>query len=114
VSILYTITVLTFLAFIYQWFARITLNNAIFKDGFIYGTCATFLIQSLVQDSFGQTAYIALVNASWVSGWYSVPFAIIALLTMAGLLFVGFRIAIPANEKARREAEQKKKDENNG
>jgi hypothetical protein len=32
---------------------------------------------------------------------------------MAGLLFVGFRIAIPANEKAQRD-EQNKKDESNG
>lgn len=113
-SLLYTLTILAFLAFIYQWFARISLNNARFKDGLIYGMGATFVVQSIVQDIVGQTSYVALVNASWVSGWYTVPFAIIALLAMAGLLFVGFRIAIPANEKARREEEQKKKDENNG
>ena len=113
-SFLYTLTILAFLAFIYQWFARISLDNARFKDGLIYGMCVTFLVQSLVQDIVGQTSYVALVNASWVSGWWTVPFAIVALLGMAGLLFIGFRYAIPANENARREAEQKKKDENNG
>lgn len=112
-SLIYTLTILAFLAFIYQWFARISLDNARFKDGLIYGMCATFLVQSLVQDIVGQASYVALVNASWVSGWWTVPFAIISLLGMAGLLFVGFRYAIPFNEKARQE-EQKKKDENNG
>jgi hypothetical protein len=113
VSFLYTLTVLVFLTFIYQWFARISLDNARFKDGLIYGICASFLVQSIVQDVVGQASYVAMVNASWVSGWFTLPFAIMALLAMAGLLFVGFRIAIPANEKAKRE-EQNKKDETNG
>jgi hypothetical protein len=114
VSILYTLCILASLAFVYQWFARITLENARFKDGLIYGMGATFIVQSIVQDIVGQQAYINLVTVSWVSGWYTVPLALIALFIMAGLLFVGFRIAIPANEKARREEEQKKKDNDNG
>ncbi len=110
-SLIYTLTILAMLAFIYQWFARISLDNPRFKDGLIYGMCGTFLAQSLVQDVIGQEAYINLVTVSWVSGWYTIPLAVIGLLIMAGLLYVGFRYAIPANEKKRKEeAEQNKKD----
>jgi hypothetical protein len=74
--------------------------------------CATFLVQSLAQDAIGQQAYINLITVSWVSGWWTVPLALVALFIMAGLLFVGFRYAIPANEKAKQE--QQKKDKDNG
>ena len=109
-TLVYTLTVLLGVYAVYQWFANISLDNPRFKDGFMYGVCVFVLVQSLAQDAIGQSAYIAMISSSWLSGWITVPFAIISLLLMALSLFIGFRIILPKVEKELKEAEKKQDD----
>jgi hypothetical protein len=46
---------------------------------FIKGALLYMALESLVRDIMGKEAYIIYVRDAWLSGWYTVPFALIAL-----------------------------------
>lgn len=60
------------------------------SEMFFLGSTTAFAILSLIQDFIGKEVYIQLVKDHWVSGWIGVPLCIL------GLLYIAFRLAIPA------------------
>lgn len=47
-----------------------------FNAGVVVGLCCL----SLLQDTIGKEAYIAIIDEHWVSGWISVPISIAIML----------------------------------
>jgi hypothetical protein len=57
------------------------------REMFFLGMTTGLLVLSLLQDWIGKETYLQLAEEHWVSGYFSVPFAIIALL------YIAFRLA---------------------
>lgn len=60
--------------------------------GVVIGWSLDSAFHSLFQDFVGQEGYINLVRNHWISGWYTVPGALL-LLAMGILAWVGVVVA---------------------
>ncbi len=56
--------------------------NKYFIAGWLFSSC----LSSLYQDALGKDKYMALMNLAWLSGWITVPLAIVGLLVVVILL----------------------------
>ncbi len=58
---------------------------------FLNGCLAVIACRSLIQDFYGMEQWLAIERAGWVSGWYTVPVALVMLA------FVVVSAALEAN-----------------
>lgn len=58
-----------------------------FWAGFVMYPC----LSSLHQDALGKDAYVRLVSDAWISGWWTVPIALVALSACAWIYAKGLR-----------------------
>ncbi len=55
-------------------------NSSILTDGVAIGSGITVAVMSLFQDVLGQERYIDLIRNHWVTGYFSVPLALLLLV----------------------------------
>lgn len=55
--------------------SALSVTTRSFHAGVVFAIC----IESLVQDALGREGYIAVVRAHWISGWITVPIALVGL-----------------------------------
>jgi len=57
-------------------------------ETFLAGVVATLGFSSLYQDILGKEAYLKMVDAGWLSGYYTVPLALLCILAGLGTLSI--------------------------
>lgn len=58
-----------------------------YMKAFIAGCLMDSAFRSLIQDIHGKESYIRMIDASWISAWYTVPIALMVLAIAVKLFY---------------------------